>query len=175
MIPSIDKYWSVQRQYILISNGNQERLRLNIFWYPSHESNPMSRHYRGINKVLPWAVIVNLRIRRIHFCITQEEVNKWTVSKIVSSCLSLNNRSSCADGHVCFTFCHLPWDMSSELSFSFSTSKKFIQPKFTEDLQHSVALKHTVFEESNTGINSSIASAKIFTTIRGPEDLWLIL
>jgi hypothetical protein len=51
--------------------------------------------------------------------------------------------------------------MSSELSFSFSTMRKFIQPKFTEDLQHSMALKLTVFQASNIGVNSSTAGANL--------------
>jgi hypothetical protein len=65
--------------------------------------------------------------------------------------------------------------MSSELSFSFSTRRKFIKPKFTEDLQHSMALEPTVFEASNIGVNSSTPGAKIYTMIRGPEDPGLII
>jgi hypothetical protein len=61
--------------------------------------------------------------------------------------------------------------MSNELSFSFSTRRKFIQLKFTEDLEHSMALKPAVFEASNIGVNSSIVGAKTCTMIRDPEDL----
>jgi hypothetical protein len=52
----------------------------------------------------------------------------------------------------------------------FSTTRKFIQPEFTEDLQHSMALKSTVFEASNINLNSSTAGAKTYAMIRGPED-----
>jgi hypothetical protein len=38
-----------------------------------------------------------------------------------------------------------------------------------------MALKHTVFEASNVGVNSSTARAKTSTTARGPEDLRLII
>jgi hypothetical protein len=65
--------------------------------------------------------------------------------------------------------------MSSELSVSLSTRRKFIQPKFTEDMQHSIILKPTVFEVSNIVVNSSTAAAKTYTMIRGPEDLRLII
>jgi hypothetical protein len=58
---------------------------------------------------------------------------------------------------------------------SFSTRRKFIQPKFTKALQQSMALKPTVFEASNIGVNSLIAGVKIYTMIRGPEDLRLII
>jgi hypothetical protein len=60
--------------------------------------------------------------------------------------------------------------VGSELLFSFSTTRKFIQPKFTEDLQHSIALKPTVFEASNINVNPSTAGAKTYTMIRDPED-----
>jgi hypothetical protein len=65
--------------------------------------------------------------------------------------------------------------MSSELSFSFSAGRKFIQPKFTEDLQHNMALKPAVFEASNHDVNSSTASAKTYMMIRGPEDPQLVI
>jgi hypothetical protein len=65
--------------------------------------------------------------------------------------------------------------MSSELSFSFSTRRKFIPPKFTEDLQHNMVLEPTVFEASNIGVNSSTSGANIYTMIRGPEDPGLII
>jgi hypothetical protein len=65
--------------------------------------------------------------------------------------------------------------MSSELLFTFSTMRKFIQHKLTENLQHSMALKPTVFEASNIGVNSSIAGANTHTMIRGPEDPGLII
>jgi hypothetical protein len=60
--------------------------------------------------------------------------------------------------------------MSSELSFSFSIRRKFIQPKFTEDLQHSMTLKPRVFETSNIGVNYPTVGGKTDTMIRGPED-----
>jgi hypothetical protein len=60
--------------------------------------------------------------------------------------------------------------MSSELSFSFSNRREFIQPKFTEDLQQSGAFKPTVFEASNIGVNSSAAGAITYLMIQGPED-----
>jgi hypothetical protein len=65
--------------------------------------------------------------------------------------------------------------MSSELSFCFSTRRKFIPPKFTEDLQQSVALKLTVFEASNINVNSSTVGAKTYTMIPDPEDARLII
>jgi hypothetical protein len=65
--------------------------------------------------------------------------------------------------------------MSSQLSINFSTRRKFVQPKFAEDLQHSLALKSTVFEVSAIGVNSSIAGAKPYTMIRSPEDRRLII
>jgi hypothetical protein len=42
--------------------------------------------------------------------------------------------------------------------------------QFIEDLQHSMALKPTVFEASNIGVNSSTAGTKTYPMIRGPED-----
>jgi hypothetical protein len=57
---------------------------------------------------LRWAAVEDLRIHRIHPLITQEEVNEQAKYKIVYSSLSLNNRSSCANGHVRATFCHFP-------------------------------------------------------------------
>jgi hypothetical protein len=60
--------------------------------------------------------------------------------------------------------------MSSELSFSFSARRKLIQPKFTEDLQYSMALKPTVFEASNAGVDSLTAGVKTNMMIQGPED-----
>jgi hypothetical protein len=65
--------------------------------------------------------------------------------------------------------------MSSELSLSFSTGRKLIQPKFTKDLQHSMALKPAVFEAFNIGVTFSTAGAKTCMTIRGPEDPRLIV
>jgi hypothetical protein len=82
--------------------------------------------YRGINKSLRWAAVEDLRIHHIPLFITQEQVNKSSKCKIVYSSLSFNNLSSCADGHVHLTFCHFPWAVSSELSFSFSTMRKFV-------------------------------------------------
>jgi hypothetical protein len=57
----------------------------------------------------------------------------------------------------------------------FLPKEKVPQPKFTEDLQRSMALKPTVFEASNTGVNSSTAGAKTYPMIRGPEDPRLII
>jgi hypothetical protein len=65
--------------------------------------------------------------------------------------------------------------MRSELSFSFSRRRKFIQPKFTEDLQNIMALNPTVFEASNIGVNYSTAGARTCTMIRGPKDPRLII
>jgi hypothetical protein len=124
---------------------------------------------------LRWAAVEDLRIHCIHSFVTQEAMNKLFKYKIVYSSLSLNNHSPYADGHVRLTFCHFPSAMSRELSFSFSTRRKFIQPKFTEGLQHSMALKLTVFEASNVGVNSSTAGAKIYTMIRGSQDPRLIM
>jgi hypothetical protein len=56
--------------------------------------------YRGIDKSLRSAAVEDLSSHRIHLFITQEKVNKYPKYKIVGSSLSLNNRSSCADGHV---------------------------------------------------------------------------
>jgi hypothetical protein len=64
--------------------------------------------YGGINKSLPWTAVEDLGIHRIHLFITQKEVNKYCKYKIVFSSLSLNNSSSCADGHVRLIFCHFP-------------------------------------------------------------------
>jgi hypothetical protein len=50
-----------------------------------------------------------------------------------------------------------------------------MQPKFTEDLQHSMALKYTVFKASNISVISSAAGTKTYTMIRGPEDPRLII
>jgi hypothetical protein len=130
---------------------------------------------RGNNKSLRWAAVEDLRIHRIHIFVTQEEVNKSSKYKIVYSSLSLNNCSSCVDGHLRLTFCHFPWAVNNELLFSFSTRRKFIQPKFTEDLQHSMVLKPTVIEVSNNGVNSSIAGAKTYMMIRGLGDPRLII
>jgi hypothetical protein len=63
---------------------------------------------KGINKSLRWAGVEDLRIHRIHLFITQKETNKSSKYQIVDSSLSLNNRSSCADGHVRLTYCHFP-------------------------------------------------------------------
>jgi hypothetical protein len=60
--------------------------------------------------------------------------------------------------------------VSSELSFSFLTRRKFIQIKFTENLQHSMALKPTVFDASNIAVNSLTVGAKTDKMIRGPQD-----
>jgi hypothetical protein len=65
--------------------------------------------------------------------------------------------------------------MSSELSFSFSTRRSFIQAKFPEDLQHSMALKLTVFEASNISVNSSTAGAKTYMVTQGPKDRRMII
>jgi hypothetical protein len=65
--------------------------------------------------------------------------------------------------------------MSSESSFSFSTTRKFIQLQFIEDLRHSIAWKPTVFETSNTDVNYSTAGTKTYTMIRDPEDPRLII
>jgi hypothetical protein len=81
-------------------------------------------------------------------------MNKKLKHKNVCSSLPLNNGSSVTDGHVRLTFCHFPWALNGELSFTFSTRIKFIRPRFTEKLQHSMALKPTVFEVSNIGVGS---------------------
>jgi hypothetical protein len=70
-------------------------------------------------------------------------MNKQSEYQAVYSCLSLNNHSFCGNGHVDLTFCRFPRAMRSEESFSFSIRRKFIQLKFTEDLQHNIALKLT--------------------------------
>jgi hypothetical protein len=137
----------------------------------NHENceNHFCKQYQGINKSLRWAAVEDLRIHRKHLLITQEEVNKQSKSKVAHLSLSLNNRSSCANGHVRLTFCSFPWAMSNELLFSFCTRRKLIQSKSTEDLQHKMALKPAVFEASNIGYNSSTAGAKTCTTMRSPE------
>jgi hypothetical protein len=61
-------------------------------------------NYRGINKSLQWAALEDLTIHRIHLCITQEEMDKESKSKYIYLSLSLNSRSSCADGHVRLPF-----------------------------------------------------------------------
>jgi hypothetical protein len=71
-------------------------------------ANPLRKHqrvrYNRINESLQLAAVQNLRVHRIHLFIAQEELNKSSKYQIVYSSLSLNNRSSCADGHVCLTF-----------------------------------------------------------------------
>jgi hypothetical protein len=67
--------------------------------------------------------------------------------------------------------------MSSEqrVIIQFLHKEKVHQPKFTKGLQHSMALKLTIFEAFNIGVNSSTAGAKTYTVIRGQEDPRLII
>jgi hypothetical protein len=62
--------------------------------------------YMGINKSLWWPAVEDLRIH--HRSVAQKEMNKESEYKIIYSSLSLNNHSSCADGHVYLTVCHFP-------------------------------------------------------------------
>jgi hypothetical protein len=58
----------------------------------------------------------------------------------------------------------------SEFSFSFSTRRGYIRPKFTEDLKHSMPLNHTIGEACNIDANSLAEGANISTMIRVLED-----
>jgi hypothetical protein len=62
-----------------------------------------------------------------------------------------------------------------QIVIQFLHKEKVHSTQIHRDFQHSMALKPTVFEASNIGVNSSTAGAKTCAMIRGPEDPRLII